>query len=643
MNGSTITVRWGGGEQHFDTGDDVAIGREPGCDVVIDNANVSRRHALITRRDGGWKLVDTDSSQGVHVDGAAVTEVALAGSTEVVLGRPGRGEPVTITVGVTEPVGDASTSDLTVTVDERPGGGLRADALSQGTVVTGETIRVECAGRSYEFNTGSSPTIGRDPAADIVSANPTVSRRHARLSHTNGWLLEDLGSSGGIFVDGRRVPSVKLSGTVTAFLGDVDAGERVVFVTSGKSPRRRAAGGMRGRVLVGIIAVLALVVAGVALVQAIGDDDDAPTDDRLARATVQLFHDNTDGDGIITGSGTVIDAEQGLILTNAHVVAPSAPGTGVRDGIAEPRLAPNPDEIEIWVSSGLDNDAQPTYRGRVVAADGYLDLAVVQITEFISGALIEDGDLDDLVELEIGDSDEVSSGDAIRVVGYPGVARSGSPLVTSGDIGNAIRDDRLRMNRALFNTTAEISPGNSGGAAVDGDGRLVGVPTSVLVEGETGGRLGHIRPIALAGALIEAARSEEPYRSSFFTPVTGDEEITDVRSVRPADTPGFASGRGRELADLDPGRTSVAFEIGYEKFRRADHQDILVTLFDETRSQVVSGAETHTQYPFAVDKDGTFVVTLALDDLAGLRPGDYRVTVFVGPNYTVVGRVSFAV
>ena len=194
---------------------------------------------------------------------------------------------------------------------DRPGGRLRAEAAEGATVVTGDSINLECAGRSYTFQPGSDVTIGRDSDCDVVSANPTVSRRHARLAHDGEqWTLEDLGSSGGTYVDGARVDRLPLAGSVAVWLGDEETGERVVLVTSGthkvgigtrvaKAPRRK---GSLLPVLGGVLVLVVLIAAGFLLLSG------GPDDDELAQATVRIVSADA------TGSGTIIDAEKGLIL-----------------------------------------------------------------------------------------------------------------------------------------------------------------------------------------------------------------------------------------------------------------------------------------------------------------------------------------
>jgi len=66
------------------------------------------------------------------------------------------------------------------------------------------------AGKSYELS-DREITIGRDINADIVINIPEVSRRHVRLLlETGGYVIEDLGSTNGTFVNGQRVTGTKL-------------------------------------------------------------------------------------------------------------------------------------------------------------------------------------------------------------------------------------------------------------------------------------------------------------------------------------------------------------------------------------------------------------------------------------------------
>jgi len=66
-----IVSRSGGGE--WSVTDTLVIGRDPTCDVFIDDRQVSRRHAVVRRTDDGYVLTDEGSKNGTWVNGAAVT------------------------------------------------------------------------------------------------------------------------------------------------------------------------------------------------------------------------------------------------------------------------------------------------------------------------------------------------------------------------------------------------------------------------------------------------------------------------------------------------------------------------------------------------------------------------------------------
>ena len=67
--------------------DVIHIGRGLSADVRLDDATVSRKHAVIVRRDEGVVILDDRSMNGVWVDGQRVTEAPLADGAEIMLGR----------------------------------------------------------------------------------------------------------------------------------------------------------------------------------------------------------------------------------------------------------------------------------------------------------------------------------------------------------------------------------------------------------------------------------------------------------------------------------------------------------------------------------------------------------------------------
>jgi len=667
----SLTVHWAGASHVFDGGAAVLLGRDPEAGCVIDNPHVSRRHVELRPRATGWVAVDLGSTQGTFIDGERITERALGSETVLVLGRPGDGaevrveiaeddtersqmgtllgaslepaEPVPVEAEVETPV-DASPEPADVetavpappvpdppvvepaAATNRPGGGLREEQLVGATEITDAALNVECAGRSYQLRPDRRYVIGRDTECDIVSVNPTVSREHAALEHeAGGWVLRDLGSSSGTFVEGRRVTEFALQGANAVFLGDPTSGERVVLKASGVRPQsvgqKLERAGRRGTVLVavGAFAVVGVMLGGVALLRRDGGSDPQ----ELSKAAVNLDA------GRFGGSGSVVDAEQGLILTNAHVVAPSSPGQALELTSDESSLPADPEEIVISVSSGLDKAAEPRFIGEVVAADGYLDLAVVRIVKTASGNLIEPGDLDGLVELPLGDSDDVRTGDDIRVIGYPGISESAAPTLTEGIVSGTVQDDRVGSNRAYINVDADINPGNSGGTAVDDSGRLIGVPTLLNLDEETLSKSNRLRPINLAKPLIDAARSDTDYESDFVTPLAA-EALSNFRLVVPPDYEGFTVGCTAAGTAAEVGRRTLGIAFDYSGFPSDAHQDLRIDVVDP-RGDVVGRAETADEYP--LEFDGSGCATLGLELIDPLEQGAYLLAVYLGPNY----------
>jgi hypothetical protein len=174
------------------------------------------------------------------------------------------------------------------------------------------------------------------------------------------------------------------------------------------------------------------------------------------------------------GSGSVLTAD-GLILTNAHVV---------RDA----------HELVVCLTSDAALPPTPTYYAEPVAVDYVLDLALIQITTDMEGDRVDGSELD-LPLLGLGSSDDIALGQRIRILGYPGIGLETITL-TEGTVGGFISEDLGGgVEPVWIKTDTDISPGNSGGAAVNEFGLLVGIPTAGR-EAELG-TLGYLRPVSL--------------------------------------------------------------------------------------------------------------------------------------------------
>src|SRR3954451_9043310 len=652
----TLRIRWNGGEATFEPGTTVRVGRDADAQVQSRNTNVSRRHVEVTHTPAGWVLRDMGSAQGTWRDGRQIETTDVRGTIQVTLGREGRGEVLTLeasavspkfadatelpgqgpVTGATQIVGmpppdvataagiaGAGTVVVGGATPNRPGGALRAEAIAGATVVTGNTLNVECAGQSYTFQPGQEVSIGRDAQCDVVSNNPTVSRRHARITYdASTWTLRDEGSASGTFIDGNRITEQKLAGSVAAWLGDEATGERLVMVASGTNPKKPRKKPAALPILVGAGAVV-LLIAFIGWLATRGGDDAGPSNDELGRATVFLIA------GDFTGSGTIVDAKQGLILTNAHVADPPAPGSAVREGLFDYQMDPAPKDIEVWVSPALDKAAEPRFRADVVAVDGYLDLAVIKITKTVGGQLVEagSGDLDGLAEVKVGDSGNLTSGDQLRVFGYPSAAQSSSVTLTEGVVSGPVKDERMGTNSGMLNITAGISPGNSGGLAANGDGQLVGVPS--IIRDDT---VASMLPSEFAKPLIEAATKGDEYKSSLYRPLTS-ETIADQQLVAPGTTGGisFDCSNGA-FAGTDAGGVGVMFT--YDGFEANEHQDLLAVAF--SGDTPIGVASLDFDYPVKwPSESGCATVTIPVDTSLITDPAaNTSVQIGIGPTYS---------
>ncbi len=149
------------------------------------------------------------------------------------------------------------------------------------------------------------------------------------------------------------------------------------------------------------------------------------------------------------GSGVIIDADEGYIITNNHVVAEA-------------------DEILITLKDGRQIEAKK------LGSDEASDIALLQI------------DADDLTEIKISDSDSLRVGDFAVAIGSPfGLGQT----VTSGIVSALGRSGlNIESFEDFIQTDAAINSGNSGGALVNLRGELIGINTAIL--GPSGGNVG---------------------------------------------------------------------------------------------------------------------------------------------------------
>lgn len=141
------------------------------------------------------------------------------------------------------------------------------------------------------------------------------------------------------------------------------------------------------------------------------------------------------------GSGVIL-SDSGFIVTNAHVV------DGARD-------------VEVSLHDGQ------TFKAVVVGESKIRDLAILRI------------EAENLVPIEMGDSNELKVGQFAIAVGNPLGLGSTVTFGMVSAVDRTIQSQRAFLE-GLIQTSAQINPGNSGGALVDSSGTLIGVPTAMI-------------------------------------------------------------------------------------------------------------------------------------------------------------------
>ncbi|MCW2815135.1 MAG: hypothetical protein JWN84_2590 [Nocardioides sp.] len=642
------------------------IGRDESSDVVVADPAVSRRHAEVRALGDGWEVVDVGSSLGTWVDGRRVDRQTLQGTTVIGLGDQGRSVQLTVTVSapVAAPRHAAPPSQPGPPpyAAPQPGPPARpappAPAMTQqfqpshppldqtmmtgpipvggppGATGPGLLVRRRLDG-DLRFPPGRPVRVGRDPALEVLADDQAVSRLHAVIEpRPDGWWWVDRSTSGS-FVDGEHVTSFHIEETVLVSLGHPTAGYEIEVVPVVAA--HEAAAGIqrrkRRRTLAVVGAALALVLAAtgltwgvVALVsgdapEVAGPSGDPSVDraaalDRAKAAAVLLQAVDESGQVMWSGSGSVI-SDDGLILTNAHVGDPDAPGQGSSED--------DPAYLEVSLTNGDDDaPARATYRATPIVSDGYLDVAVLQIDADVDGGEVDTSDLDLPEPLPIGDSDELRTGDRIIALGYPAIgnvsAQGDRPLtVTEGVVSTFQADPVIGTERGSIDSDVRLGSGNSGGPSINEAGEIIGLNTRVITAASVdagsitqGSAL--IVPVNLAAEVLEIARDggDPDYVSPYLDSMPTDPGLpTGATAVANGWVTDDESGSCRGTSTPDAPQELLGVAVG----------DTLQAEF--TLEGVPSGLPISIDFYLA---DGTRV-----DTLSGAWDGDEATTCIGAP------------
>ena len=179
------------------------------------------------------------------------------------------------------------------------------------------------------------------------------------------------------------------------------------------------------------------------------------------------------------GSGIIVDAQKGLIITNNHVIEDAS-------------------AIKIVLQDRREFEAKR------ILSNAKLDLAILRL----------EGAFDDITQAKLGNPDDLQVGDLVLAIGNPfGVGQT----VTSGIISGLARTGvGVSDLQSFIQTDAAINPGNSGGALVSMQGEVIGINTAIFSRSGGSQGIGFAIPVNLAKIFIDAARQNRQVAVPWF-------------------------------------------------------------------------------------------------------------------------------
>ena len=326
------------------------------------------------------------------------------------------------------------------------------------------------------------------------------------------------------------------------------------------------------------------------------------------------------------GSGVIVDADKGIVLTNNHVIQ-------------------NADEVTVR----LQDDRELT--AEVVGTDPDSDIAVLRV------------DADDLTEITVADSDNLRVGDFVVAIGNPFGLRQ---TVTSGIVSALGRHGLGNRYEDFIQTDASINPGNSGGALVNLEGELVGINTAILSRSGGNIGIGFAIPTNIATTVVEQIMEFGEVRrgqlgvvgqnltnelaEAMDLDVTRGVLIAQVVEGSPADKAGIQERdvitgiNGNDIKDFSELANAIGLRSPGEKvriklLRDGETRNVTATLTkaDETQASAGNGdtgfpalegakiGAIPEDHDLAGEVEGVAVLDIARGSPAassGLRPGD---------------------
>lgn len=273
------------------------------------------------------------------------------------------------------------------------------------------------------------------------------------------------------------------------------------------------------------------------------------------------------------GSGVVIDASRGLIVTNHHVIN-------------------HGEQFFVRPSRGGE------WPAKIVGMDPATDLAVLQVKAPVQ------------VEAEWGSSETLAVGDWVLAIGSP------FNLDQSVSAGIVSATERSRMGvvgddsyENFIQTDAAVNPGNSGGPLIDLRGKIVGINTAISTEGGGANGIGLAIPVSLARKVAEDLINKGRVSRGYLGVILKDLSASDAAELKVPD------GLGAYIDDLDP--EGPAQSAGLQR------GDVVVKLDGQPITDFASLRLKATSLPIGS--------TVPLDYIRGGKPASVPVTIAALP------------
>ncbi|MCG6870137.1 MAG: Do family serine endopeptidase [Gammaproteobacteria bacterium] len=335
--------------------------------------------------------------------------------------------------------------------------------------------------------------------------------------------------------------------------------------------------------------------------------------------------DNSQGtETLSAGSGVIVDAAQGYIITNYHVVEGA-------------------DEIQVTLSD------RRRVRAAVIGVDPESDLSVLKVQA------------DNLKAVALGNSDALRVGHIVFAIGNPfGLSQT----VTSGIVSALGRTGLgIEAYEDFIQTDASINPGNSGGALVNTKGELIGINTAIVGPGGGNVGIGFAIPSNLVSDIMgqivrhgEVRRGElgvvaqdltQELASAFGLPLEGGAVVIEVAEDSPASKAGIHRGdivtrvndrpiRSASQIRNTLGRLRAGTEVKLRIVRKGQVRTLHATISEPRRVMTDAGqfsaplAGARFGEPPSTENPQAAVIGVPVVEVmpgspawhAGLRPGD---------------------